>query len=364
MNNAMFSSKESKILWVEDDEDLRDILAIELQDAGYRVAQAENGRQALKLLESFSPDLILCDIAMPIMDGYELLREVRQSHTDLVDVPFVFLSAQDGSGQITQGKYAGADDYLIKPVNFELMLATIAARLRQVQLIRHAHSPFRTTAKHKSIWPNAIDSKGIEYLSRMFNLITAGIVLLDAQREVLFTNIAARRLLQDCIDFSTHDNKNMGVLPSALAASQQVRTAVQAGKQGKEYIDYLSLTRRNAQRDALVTVCSLDYQGVDEAPAAVLFISAKPKNEQAPLKALEALFQLTPSEGRVAWAFAQGLRAEQIAENFHIALTTVAFHKRNIFLKTHTNRQADLVALLLTLPATVDWTAQNLKRLS
>ena len=96
-----------------------------------------NGQDALDRLEDCRPDLILCDIAMPVMDGYALLRVIRESMTDLADVPFVFLSAQDGSDQIAQGKYAGADDYLVKPVNFDLMLATIAARLRQVQRVRN-----------------------------------------------------------------------------------------------------------------------------------------------------------------------------------------------------------------------------------
>lgn len=85
-----------------------------------------------------------------------------------------------------------------------------------------------------------------------------------------------------------------------------------------------------------------------------LFISAGDRNKPAPLKALETLFKLTPSEGRIAWAFAQGLRPEQIAEAFGVTPTTVAFHKRNIFQKTQTNRQADLIALLLTLPCSVD----------
>src|SRR5690554_535978 len=143
---------------------MRDILAAELLDAGYQVAQAANGRQALDVLCNFRPDLILCDIALPVMDGYELLRSVRQTRPDLSDVPFVFLSAQDGSGQITQGKHAGADDYLVKPVNFELMLATIAARLRQVQRIRNAHASGGTHQKQSSMLSIASDERAFERL--------------------------------------------------------------------------------------------------------------------------------------------------------------------------------------------------------
>ncbi|MFA7669326.1 MAG: response regulator [Burkholderiaceae bacterium] len=353
MTNTLIPGPQANILWVEDDEDMRDILAAELYDAGYAVVQAANGKQALDRLRHFHPDLILCDIAMPVMDGYELLKLVRETREDLADVPFVFLSAQDGSGQITQGKYAGADDYLVKPVNFDLMLATIAARLRQVRRIRNARASGNASASGSIMLSTSTGGLAFERLARMFNLITAGIVLLDHERQTVFANVSAQRLLQDCADPAL-DTSNTGGLPTALAASSLVRAAIEAGMKGEEYTEFLSLPRRNAQRDLLVTICSLDCQDLEEAPAVALFISAGDRDKPAPLKALETLFRLTPTEGRIAWAFAQGLRPEQIAEVFNVSLATVAFHKRNIFQKTHTNRQADLIALLLTLPANVD----------
>lgn len=352
MKQAPLCDTRANILWVEDDEDMRDILAAELLDAGYQVAQAANGRQALDVLCNFRPDLILCDIALPVMDGYELLRSVRQTRPDLSDVPFVFLSAQDGSGQITQGKHAGADDYLVKPVNFELMLATIAARLRQVQRMRNAQAPDIPPANDSITLSTPTGGLAFERLARMFNLITAGIVLVDSERRTLFANVSAQRLLLDCAEAST-EASGSGGLPVTLATSSLVRDAITAGLKGDEYSEFLSLPRRNAQRDLLVTICSLDCRGMNEAPAVALFISPGDRDKPAPLKALEALFKLTPTEGRIAWAFAQGLRPEQIAETFNISLTTVAFHKRNIFQKTLTNRQADLIALLLTLPADI-----------
>lgn len=355
MTNITDPYAQASILWVEDDEDMRDILADELTDAGYHVVKAAHGRQALTQLRSFRPNLILCDIAMPIMDGYELLRSVRENMPDLADVPFVFLSAQDGSGQITQGKYAGADDYLVKPVNFDLMLATISARLRQVQRMKD-RPPVSEAAAESGDSMLSVQAGGVafERLARMLNLITAGIVLLDSDRRTQFANIAAQRMLLDCADSPPPGGTDTAGLPVSLASSALVRAAIEASLKGDEYTDFLSLPRRNAQRDLLVTICSLDCRGMDGAPAVALFISAGERDQAAPLKALESLFKLTPTEGRVAWAFAQGLRPEQIAETFDISLTTVAFHKRNIFQKTHTNRQADLIALLLTLPASLD----------
>ncbi len=345
----------ANILWVEDDQDMREILADELKDAGYTVMQCRNGQEAYEALEHFRADLILCDITMPVMDGYELLRLVREARTELSDVPFVFLSAQDGSFQISQGKYAGADDYLVKPVNFDLMLATVAARIRQVRRIRQQLGQQAIPEAVMDQLPVNAGGPVFQSLGRMFNLITSGIVLLDGEGRALFANIAAQRLLLDCADSWVEGLfKERGAVGVGKGSSA-IRAALRAGLKGKDYTEYLSLSRRDGQRDLLVTVCSLDASdGAHDAPSAALFISASERDALAPLKALEAMFQLTPAEGRIAWAFAQGLRPEKIADIHGISLTTVAFHKRNIFQKTHTNRQADLVALLLTLPAALD----------
>jgi len=337
------------ILWVEDEQHLREILADELEDAGYGVVQAVNGQDALHRLRSCHPDLILCDIAMPAMDGYELLRQIRETMDELSDVPFVFLSAQDGSEQITQGKYAGADDYLVKPVNFELMLATIAARIRQVRRVREKLAGDTATGNESRAAGHG--KQAYHRLDRMFNLISAGVVLLDSEGKIQFANLAAQRLMQDCVDPVGLAMFNAGEVQSFRVASL-VRDAIKAGLHGSDYTEFMSLPRRNGQRDLLVTICALDAAGAASGdPVAALFICADGRDEPVPLRALESLFKLTPAEARVAWAFAQGLRPDQIAETFGISLTTVAFHKRNVFQKTHTNRQADLIALLLTLPA-------------
>lgn len=356
MEESINQNAQATILWVEDEPDLREILTEELLDAGYNVVQAINGQDALRQLKSCHPDLILCDIAMPVMDGYALLQLLRDTMSDLSDVPFVFLSAQDGSDQIIQGKYAGADDYLVKPVNFDLMLATIAARLREVQRVRNtlsddsSHPVKAVNALHQSSNPD------FQRLARIFNLITAGVILLDRDGRIQFANTSAQRLLFECIDPVTKSIFDVDNILEFNGLFSLIRTALGASLSGKEHTEFLSVPRVNEQRDLLITVCTLhDISSVDDCSAAVaLFISAGGHNEPIPVKALESLFKLTPTEGRIAWAFAQGLRSEQIAERFDISLTTVAFHKRNIFQKTNTNRQADLIALLLTLPACIN----------
>src|SRR4051812_39078607 len=81
------------ILFVEDEPELRSLIAEELTGAGYRVVEAANGRDAVGLLDTCRPDVVLCDVLMPGMSGHEVLAHFRTHHPDLADVPFIFLTA-------------------------------------------------------------------------------------------------------------------------------------------------------------------------------------------------------------------------------------------------------------------------------
>lgn len=332
------------IFCVEDETDLRELLVEEIEDAGYKVIEAADGQGAIAALVHTRPDLILCDILMPNMDGYELLKYVRANHPDLDDVPFIFLSAQNEAEQVVSGKHAGADDYLVKPVDFDLMLATIQARLRQVQRWREKTTPEQVSVK--TSYP---------HISQTLNFISSAIILLGSQAQVLFMNSAAQQLVAKgiCPILSTMMVRKNDAL---YCQHKAIRAAICATSKKEDYIDYLSLSRNDGCRDLLLTICALSSDSNEKnAPRlALFFCHTEGADEPAPIKALATLFQLTPMEGRVAWAFAQGVRADEIAEKFNISITTVAFHKRNIFQKTHTNRQADLIALLLSLPVRLD----------
>lgn len=335
------------IFCIEDEQDLRELIAEELSEAGYFVVELNDGKEAIEALDTCRPDLILCDVAMPRMGGYEFLQYLHEHRSDLMDVPFVFLTAQDGSGQIVKGKYAGADDYLVKPINFDLMLATLEARLRQVERLRQQldrHS--RSVVVQSTLNANKI----VQRIAKTFDLINAGIILLDAQARIIFKNNAAEKIVlaqnsPELVAMIRQDKGHSYLIHSAF------NEAIVAAQTGDDYTEFLSLARNDGQRDMLLSICALDgLHGKQDDPMVVLFFSQSDRQDVAPIKALAALFQLTPTESRVAWAFAQGMRPDEIAEHFSISKTTVAFHKRNIFQKTHTNRQADLITLLLALP--------------
>ncbi|MDP1678330.1 MAG: response regulator [Bacteroidota bacterium] len=123
-----------KILVVDDEKDLRNAIDDILTDAGYSTILAGNGSQGLAFAKSEHPDLILCDIQMPSMNGYELLNAVKKEPA-LSKIPFVFMTGVNvAQFDLRKGMDLGADDYLTKPFSIEDLVSAIETRLRKKQL--------------------------------------------------------------------------------------------------------------------------------------------------------------------------------------------------------------------------------------
>jgi len=121
----------TNILVVEDNAGLRKLMGIHLHRAGYEVFYAEDGLQALEVLDHNPIHLILADVMMPNMDGWELTRELREAK---IHIPILLVTAKDTLEDKKTGFTLGADDYLTKPVDFEEMLLRIGALLRRCRL--------------------------------------------------------------------------------------------------------------------------------------------------------------------------------------------------------------------------------------
>jgi len=119
-----------KILIVDDHPTLRKNLARMLELEGFAVVACETGRQAVEAAQSEKPDVVLCDVMMPGMDGFAVLQALRATGTTAT-MPFIFLTARGEKFDLRHGMNAGADDYLTKPVDREELLAAIKARLER-----------------------------------------------------------------------------------------------------------------------------------------------------------------------------------------------------------------------------------------
>ena len=119
-----------QILVIEDDEQTRENLELILQMEGFAVRSAANGRAGLELARAQRPELIVCDVGLPEVDGHTLLRTLRDD-AKTADVPFIFLTARGERHEQRAGMNLGADDYLCKPLDAEDLLAAVRARLKR-----------------------------------------------------------------------------------------------------------------------------------------------------------------------------------------------------------------------------------------
>ena len=129
-----------KILCVEDEQDIRINIVEILRDEGFEVFEAENGKLGFESFVKNKPDLVISDIMMPELDGYGLLRLIRESKNIRNNTaPFIFLSALGQKDDVIKGVNSSANDYLIKPIDFDLMIAKIREKTSNLLKIKETH---------------------------------------------------------------------------------------------------------------------------------------------------------------------------------------------------------------------------------
>lgn len=121
-----------KILCIEDDAETADLIAEELIERGFAVSIAHDGEQGFAAILRDAPDLVLCDVSMPVMTGFELLEKITSLAPRFADMPFVFLTAMAQREAELKGRRLGADDYVTKPVDFDILTSIVEARLARV----------------------------------------------------------------------------------------------------------------------------------------------------------------------------------------------------------------------------------------
>ncbi len=136
----MLTSKNGKktILVVDDNQHILHTISQVLDLEGFSVRRAIHGKEALELLSRFTPDLILADISMPVMDGIQFFNKLRD-HTRWSSIPFIFLTAADKPADIQMGRELGVEDYLTKPFDTHNLISIINARLLRATELKLAH---------------------------------------------------------------------------------------------------------------------------------------------------------------------------------------------------------------------------------
>jgi DNA-binding response OmpR family regulator/DNA-binding CsgD family transcriptional regulator len=319
------------VLCIEDEEDLRIDIADELKAADYEVLQAANGNEALKLLESARPDLVLCDITMPGLGGYEVLKAMR-GEGDLSDVPFIFLTALADRNDVLVGKQAGADDYLVKPIDHDLLLATIATRLNQVSRVRSG-----AALRAEEAWRQVLaSSRGqtIEALRKAtlaFDRFLIGVVIVDRTGNVRIMNSEAERIIGQDDGLSL----SQGALRSISGKqTTHLNECIEKAFHEATADEIIPLPKSSGGRPYLLLVPGQRTEDGEPEAVVLLLIDAEQRTKISG-DTLVRLYNLTPAETRVALMLIDGKRLDQVAEELEIAQTTVVFHLKNLF---RTNR--------------------------
>src|SRR5574339_869965 len=131
------------VLVIEDNKDIRENTAEILDLAGYKTFTAENGKKGVDVAMKEKPDVIVCDIMMPELDGYGVLHLLRKNE-ETQNIPFIFLTAKTERGDFRKGMEMGADDYITKPFDDIELLNAIEIRLKKMEIL---HSQFNAGAE-------------------------------------------------------------------------------------------------------------------------------------------------------------------------------------------------------------------------
>lgn len=131
------------VLCIDDDREIVGLIAEELTDRGYRVSVAFDGEQGLQAILAEAPDIVLADVSMPVMSGFDLLERLTSLSPRFATMPFLYLTALSDRANELRGRKLGADDYICKPVDFEILATIIEARLAGVA--------------RSAVWPRQVD---------------------------------------------------------------------------------------------------------------------------------------------------------------------------------------------------------------
>ena len=157
-----------KILIAEDDRELRQLFSHVLGRQGYTVFGVSNGKEALDAMDEEYYDMIISDIMMPVMDGYELVRQLRESGNT---TPVLMITAKDAFDDMRMGFQSGVDDYMVKPVNVNEMVLRVQALLRRAQMINDRRQIIGNTVMECDSLTVTVDGKSMILPQKEFMLL-------------------------------------------------------------------------------------------------------------------------------------------------------------------------------------------------
>jgi DNA-binding NarL/FixJ family response regulator len=344
----------SLLLIIEDEFDLRAGLASGLRRAGFVIAEAGDGDDGYTKILELRPDLVICDINMPGMRGDALLNRLRHEQPTLARLPFLFLTALADRESIISGRELGADDYLTKPIDLDILIGVITQRLQQVMRWEDSYSGEIET-KRENFLVTLSEQTRLSFLSAadVLNHLAEGVILFGSGGRVIFINRIARQILSVGDGLTLSNGKLTG---ARQADTTRIRVFLadiltpDTAKDGATNIPF-TLQRPSGLRPYAIRACRLEA-GLDLEPdyaALVAMFLSDPESRRLPSpESLIALYRFTQTEAMIVTNLAAGLSVGDIVQARHISRNTVHHHLKSIFRKTDTRRQSELISLVLS----------------
>lgn len=353
-----------KILLIDDDRALSQTTQIFLKAKGYNVTVAENGAIGIQKAFDVLPDLILCDINMPHIDGYEVFSVLQESSATN-NIPFIFLTAKDDIKDIRTGMQLGADDYLTKPVDSQELYLSIQTRLaKHEKIIRANEDKFRTLIENnpngvfiyqddKFVSVNRVMADMFDYYRDEFeNISFMDLVDIDDRERV-------KEKLERCqkgFERNTHlafvalNRRKEPFNAELFAGSSKIRgkiniigTLVKQQTNGESSMSGLSLSSNELEtlRVSLEQSDSTDISVSKDLVSKLIKVYGS--GEVSPSKEENTALILSKRESEILEHICIGLSTQEIAEALFISERTVEKHRANILFKSGMKNMVEVI---------------------
>ena len=307
---------------------MRQVLVEQLEEAGYATLQAGDGRAGLDAIIREAPDLVICDIRMPVMDGHQLLAELRRDHHEYDDVPFIFLSGLDDKADVISGIRSGADEYLTKPIDLDMLIVKVETALRLTERLRNMH------------WASG------SVISRAIDAVDSAMVITESWSRdlaVIYANPAFETLTgytrDEVIGRNCRFLQGEGTDPEARS---QLRFGLQNNAPTRVVI-------RNYRKDGLPFWNELCISPIlNRKGEATHFVGCQnavptPGSSLLQREALDRVASLSKRERQVFEKLVHGYTTKEIALALDLSPRTVEKHRLSMQAKMGTNKLALLV---------------------
>ncbi|MEI6045334.1 MAG: EAL domain-containing protein [Chloroflexota bacterium] len=222
-----------KILVIEDEEYIRSNILTLLELEGFEPLEAENGLVGVKVAREQRPDLIICDVMMPELDGYSVLADLRQDLATAT-IPFIFLTAKAEKAELRRGMVLGADDYITKPFTKNELLEAINSRLeKQARLVQHQANEFRQLEEKLEQLTHYDNLTGLptqRMLEKYFRLTLDQNNSVEKKRAILFLDLTQFALVNNSLGYASGDLllKEVGVRLASCLDTEDLIARLQA----------------------------------------------------------------------------------------------------------------------------------------